>query len=434
LTFCFSVCRTPKSVLLLCSGWVATSTIHLFILSTMPNHPIDPSRNSQTDPQRTQHPSSLTTQHRWGSSEPFDDHPASFAIPQQTHVPMYSHNPQNLRYPSAPRSGQDLSPHGGTQSVLYRESSQRTPMDDPPHPSAYPPYQQAHELPVRGPVKRREPDQGIRLDYPTPRHAATSPNQPGFISNTHGGRPSGYPQQTHISTAPSIPHLYHTASSSGRQPAQDLSPGANDMNNMLSEFTLGSPTPSSSSSSVSPASPYFDRRALQPSVYTMRMQENSLETLDDPNNRAALDSLIKSSGGIHSVSNEKNMDTLPFATHSIPPIGAQHAHWSQSPMDNLPSDRVYNNPSRSTSSQSSASHSTSDSDSAQGNPSSLPIGVTRRSHNPASNTSAGGVPRKNKMHQCRICDKWFPRPSGLATHMNSHSGAKRSLIAIDMVY
>ncbi|KAJ3544744.1 hypothetical protein NM688_g5708 [Phlebia brevispora] len=32
--------------------------------------------------------------------------------------------------------------------------------------------------------------------------------------------------------------------------------------------------------------------------------------------------------------------------------------------------------------------------------------------------------KKSKMHQCTICSKWFPRPSGLATHMNSHSGAK----------
>ncbi|KAI0266512.1 hypothetical protein BC834DRAFT_132402 [Gloeopeniophorella convolvens] len=28
------------------------------------------------------------------------------------------------------------------------------------------------------------------------------------------------------------------------------------------------------------------------------------------------------------------------------------------------------------------------------------------------------------MHQCQTCQKWFPRPSGLATHMNTHSGAK----------
>ncbi|KAF8496955.1 hypothetical protein JB92DRAFT_2746159, partial [Gautieria morchelliformis] len=28
------------------------------------------------------------------------------------------------------------------------------------------------------------------------------------------------------------------------------------------------------------------------------------------------------------------------------------------------------------------------------------------------------------MHICWICHKEFPRPSGLATHMNTHSGAK----------
>ncbi|EJF59769.1 hypothetical protein BD309DRAFT_822229, partial [Dichomitus squalens] len=32
--------------------------------------------------------------------------------------------------------------------------------------------------------------------------------------------------------------------------------------------------------------------------------------------------------------------------------------------------------------------------------------------------------KKSKMHQCTVCFKLFPRPSGLATHMNSHSGAK----------
>ncbi|KZT23638.1 hypothetical protein NEOLEDRAFT_524175 [Neolentinus lepideus HHB14362 ss-1] len=32
--------------------------------------------------------------------------------------------------------------------------------------------------------------------------------------------------------------------------------------------------------------------------------------------------------------------------------------------------------------------------------------------------------KKSKMHQCGVCQKWFPRPSGLKTHMNSHSGEK----------
>ena len=37
--------------------------------------------------------------------------------------------------------------------------------------------------------------------------------------------------------------------------------------------------------------------------------------------------------------------------------------------------------------------------------------------------------KKSKMHQCTVCFKLFPRPSGLATHMNSHSGAKRTSCA-----
>lgn len=35
-----------------------------------------------------------------------------------------------------------------------------------------------------------------------------------------------------------------------------------------------------------------------------------------------------------------------------------------------------------------------------------------------------GSSKRSKMHQCSICSKIFPRPSGLNTHMNSHSGAK----------
>ena len=31
------------------------------------------------------------------------------------------------------------------------------------------------------------------------------------------------------------------------------------------------------------------------------------------------------------------------------------------------------------------------------------------------------------MHQCKLCGKSFPRPNGLDTHMNSHSGTKREL-------
>jgi hypothetical protein len=37
---------------------------------------------------------------------------------------------------------------------------------------------------------------------------------------------------------------------------------------------------------------------------------------------------------------------------------------------------------------------------------------------------------KSKMHTCSLCQKSFPRPSGLRTHMNSHSGDKRMSCSI----
>ncbi len=40
-------------------------------------------------------------------------------------------------------------------------------------------------------------------------------------------------------------------------------------------------------------------------------------------------------------------------------------------------------------------------------------------------SAPGEPPKKVKMHQCQVCKKLFPRPSGLETHMNSHSGARR---------
>jgi hypothetical protein len=37
------------------------------------------------------------------------------------------------------------------------------------------------------------------------------------------------------------------------------------------------------------------------------------------------------------------------------------------------------------------------------------------------------------MHQCNVCSKWFPRPSGLATHMNTHTGNKRTSLIVGLI-
>lgn len=44
---------------------------------------------------------------------------------------------------------------------------------------------------------------------------------------------------------------------------------------------------------------------------------------------------------------------------------------------------------------------------------------------PTTCRSKSGKKLRPKMHECLECGKKFPRPSGLSTHMNSHSGEKR---------
>ena len=53
---------------------------------------------------------------------------------------------------------------------------------------------------------------------------------------------------------------------------------------------------------------------------------------------------------------------------------------------------------------------------------------TRFRNNPPTSTGThSGSRKKSKMHKCETCSKSFPRPSGLTTHQNSHSGNKRKL-------
>ncbi|KIM91596.1 hypothetical protein PILCRDRAFT_133920 [Piloderma croceum F 1598] len=141
-----------------------------------------------------------------------------------------------------------------------------------------------------------------------------------------------------------------------------------------------------------------DRSARTPAAHRgsdltkMQMKSDSLEAIDDPESLKTFDSFMEPSDLYHSTT------------------------------DNI-ADGV---PSRCSSGQSSASYSTSESDSSSQIPSlfdspespeSLPSNV--------SISSAGGAPNnKNKLYQCLVCSKSFPRRSGLETHMNSHTGAR----------
>ncbi|KAF9528438.1 hypothetical protein CPB83DRAFT_766940, partial [Crepidotus variabilis] len=54
---------------------------------------------------------------------------------------------------------------------------------------------------------------------------------------------------------------------------------------------------------------------------------------------------------------------------------------------------------------------------------------TRTASGPLSDEESESVPaakkrKKSKMHECDVCQKKFPRPSGLKTHMNTHNNER----------
>ncbi|KAF7965698.1 hypothetical protein HWV62_37693 [Athelia sp. TMB] len=125
-------------------------------------------------------------------------------------------------------------------------------------------------------------------------------------------------------------------------------------------------------------------------------------------------------------------ETGPASSISPSPVEGHHPHgpiWS--PNQQFDHDGMSNpNTAREDSSPSADSYSASDSGSSPTHASSILHGAdpyhrppTSRSQSKRPAGAAGS--RKNKMHACPICKKQFPRPSGLATHMNSHTGARR---------
>jgi hypothetical protein len=172
------------------------------------------------------------------------------------------------------------------------------------------------------------------------------------------------------------PHSY--SSTSPEMPTMDVYPFS-----ISSHHTLSSPP-----SSVSAASPTWSM---------LTMKSDSLEAIDDPQSLNIFNSFI------------------------------EHSDFYCPTTDDI-ADSV---PSRCSSSQSSASYSTSDSDSSSqisslfdgpGDLPSAPIG------------SIGGVSNHGiKLYHCLVCPKSFPRPSGLETHMNLHTGARRMLTAPSLI-
>lgn len=151
-------------------------------------------------------------------------------------------------------------------------------------------------------------------------------------------------------------------------------------------------------------------QALQPSVMTFQLSETMLQPVEDPENRHMLRSLLDMN------IDDRSEDTHPsplstFPSPSIPFGGAMF----QGPSMRLQRDRE-------------KVITTSQFRVPVPSPSDIPsrsLYSPTNSHVGDQRASGTKQQKKSKMHQCKLCKKLFPRPSGLTTHMNSHSGAKR---------
>ena len=314
-------------------------------------------------------------------------------------------------------SGQSA-PGGHDRPISHPESSQRTMMNDPPHPHIYtnPPSS------LRPAIVTGQSDLSFfPAHHPAPRRRTAS------TEDLNHNRGDPYPRhiQRTQSSFPSSAQRY--------SPNSAVSPGTQVMNPMMNRLSfapLPSPTYSaSSSSSASPITPYVDRSSLRPGMSTLQIQSHTLEPVEDPENRSTYYSFIDS-GGSWKSNNDKNPQTV-LDNSLLPPSIYDRQGGRQPPSSGrYPSggiDHLGPVP-NSESSTGSLSPYSSESD-ASPIDSSIYHGIEPPRHPSASastsDDSARGSSRKNKMHQCQICLKWFPRPSGLDTHMNSHTGAKR---------
>ena len=158
-------------------------------------------------------------------------------------------------------------------------------------------------------------------------------------------------------------------------------------------------------------SPHLYRaQTLQPSIMTFRLSDTMLQPVDDPENQHTLRRLLdmstiadEESEVTHPPpsSTSPSLSSVPFGGAQLqgPRMGLQHDG------ENLASTSHYRVPVASSD------------------------GIPFQSPHSPTNARVGDQgpsgSEQTRMHQCEQCKKIFPRPTGLAMHMNSHSGAKR---------
>lgn len=276
-----------------------------------------------------------------------------------------------------------------------------------PNVLVHPPYQRTPEHDPRA--------YGVSPRLPMP----LEPRPPMHVDTRASG--VGHPEATMQMYRPPLVLSDHTPSQ--RQWYDYSTPERQHFNRGISAPADGtipaeSPTSTYSYPSASPSNTYITQHAGA-APYVAPMRSSSADVYDPSQNTALSPGIWRSVAGSDS-------ETAPTGSPSPSSIDGDSPVFSRGRVEEQ-GVTAQDDSSLGDSSPGNTSYSASESsESSPTRYSSIHHGVAPSRQSPASNSpTRTPSPRKNKMHTCTVCQKQFPRPSGLRTHMNTHTGAKR---------
>ncbi|KAI0916027.1 hypothetical protein AcV5_003480 [Taiwanofungus camphoratus] len=314
-----------------------------------------------------------------------------------------------------------------SQLVGYPESSQRTLLHEAAYAGGYAlPY---HEVPV--PYRNEMPSSADAGQYaidPTGGVRHRSRGGEGDVERrgaygSNGQYLDGRADFEHAASA----HRLLSQSTSGLLSHAGGSSTSTPIHPMLHVFPAGSPT-SPLPPIISDSSTLTDAQSPRLASYALQTRRNSSESVHDPTSPSAVPPLVydgeigedcddDSESSPPSAASELARTPYPAGTGMERPSRETHVHdnWSQSSLDSAYSG---------TSSAQEFENFLQQRTRSPNPPSEGDSSTTASPSESKSSERIRPIQKKSKMHQCTVCSKLFPRPSGLATHMNSHSGAK----------
>lgn len=313
-------------------------------------------------------------------------------------------SPTNTPYSEygSPFEQEHYSSSVASQSVGYPESSQRTHVAGAAFQSLYNPrfYPSTDTASMVSSRSSHTPeDEPSAYRFPaSPQHGASS--HADSTARSHHDAWQEYPDST--ATYERLPaHSVSPYSRSAMMPP--LPSHSTALNSRPFLPSLPSPDQSGFSRLLSRESP-------RAPAFSFQSRTQAADGFGEPGNPSVVPPLVYDGEEY----DDESECSIPSAGSDLYRTGYQASH---SPPDDSASSTA-------TSSRDghSDNRSTSPSESAESSPRSAleqPLNTER---------TKSGTQKKSKMHQCTVCAKWFPRPSGLATHMNSHSGAKRMFL------